>query len=147
MDGKAHDFWGVAVGVAIAAFTPAVPPALFVGGGCIIGTLWFSPDLDTESKPYHRWGWLKLYWLPYQKNVKHRSVISHSPIIGTAGRLLYCLPLAVVASVILEVFRQSLGLNILPLLFTPFMLFILFLVVAGIEISCWVHLLCDGELF
>jgi uncharacterized metal-binding protein len=28
-------------------------------------------------------------WRPYQKAIKHRSIWSHGPIIGTIGRILY----------------------------------------------------------
>jgi uncharacterized metal-binding protein len=39
-----------------------------------------------------------MLWYPYARLCKHRSVISHFPFIGTAGRLLYLaiVPLALV---------------------------------------------------
>ena len=48
-----------------------------------------SPDLDTVSKPFKRWGVLKFLWIPYQKNIPHRSPLSHAPVLGSAIRLLY----------------------------------------------------------
>jgi uncharacterized metal-binding protein len=50
----------------------------------------FGPDLDIHrSYHFQRWGWLRWLWLPYQKSVRHRSFLSHGPVIGTAVRLLY----------------------------------------------------------
>uniref|UniRef100_B8HTG8 Metal-binding protein n=1 Tax=Cyanothece sp. (strain PCC 7425 / ATCC 29141) TaxID=395961 RepID=B8HTG8_CYAP4 len=51
--------------------------------------LMFGPDLDIHSCQYRRWGWLRWIWLPYQKTLRHRSFLSHGPIMGTALRLLY----------------------------------------------------------
>lgn len=35
----------------------------------------------------------QLYWTPYARLIPHRSVLSHGPIVGTALRFLYCLPI------------------------------------------------------
>ncbi len=51
--------------------------------------LMFGPDLDIHSQQYLRWGWLRWLWKPYQKSIRHRSLLSHGPIIGTILRLLY----------------------------------------------------------
>jgi len=51
--------------------------------------LMLSPDLDLNSRPFQRWGWLRWIWIPYQKSMRHRSVFSHGPIIGTTLRILY----------------------------------------------------------
>jgi len=48
-----------------------------------------GPDLDIHSIQYRRWGPLRWIWLPYQKALKHRSQLSHGPIIGTAVRVMY----------------------------------------------------------
>ena len=48
-----------------------------------------GPDLDIRSIQYRRWGLLRWIWLPYQKALKHRSTLSHGPIIGTAIRVVY----------------------------------------------------------
>ena len=66
-----------------------------MGGGLafLVGGLWLSPDLDTRSNPTRRWGPLRLLWWPYRRLLRHRSLLSHSPLLGTAGRLLYLLAL------------------------------------------------------
>jgi uncharacterized metal-binding protein len=51
--------------------------------------LMFGPDLDIHSRQYLRWGWLRWLWKPYQRSIRHRSPLSHGPVIGTILRLLY----------------------------------------------------------
>ena len=48
-----------------------------------------GPDLDILSIQYKRWGPIRWIWLPYQIAIKHRSTLSHGPIIGTALRVVY----------------------------------------------------------
>ncbi|MEQ8224832.1 MAG: metal-binding protein [Candidatus Eremiobacterota bacterium] len=56
----------------------------------ILGTFYFSPDLDmANTLPYRRWGFLKFIWYVYSKIIPHRSWISHSFFIGTLFRLLW----------------------------------------------------------
>ncbi|MBW4634952.1 MAG: metal-binding protein [Iphinoe sp. HA4291-MV1] len=62
---------------------------LLVAGGFLFGGLMFGPDLDIYSRHYQRWGFLRFIWLPYQKSLRHRSLLSHGPIIGTTLRILY----------------------------------------------------------
>ncbi|MBW4561473.1 MAG: metal-binding protein [Mojavia pulchra JT2-VF2] len=62
---------------------------LLVAGGFMFGGLMFGPDLDIYSRQYQRWGFLRWIWLPYQKSLRHRSFLSHGPIIGTTLRVLY----------------------------------------------------------
>ncbi len=62
---------------------------LLVSGSFLFGGLMFGPDLDIYSCQYQRWGWFKPIWLPYQKSLRHRSFLSHGPLIGTALRILY----------------------------------------------------------
>ena len=62
---------------------------LLVSGSFLFGGLMFGPDLDIYSCQYQRWGWFKAIWLPYQKSLRHRSFLSHGPLIGTALRILY----------------------------------------------------------
>ncbi|OUL35136.1 metal-binding protein [Nostoc sp. T09] len=77
---------------------------LLVSGGFLFGGLMFGPDLDIYSIQYQRWGFLRWIWLPYQKSLRHRSFLSHGPIIGTTLRVLYlsCL-LAIVAIFVLAI--------------------------------------------
>jgi uncharacterized metal-binding protein len=62
---------------------------LFLLTGFWIGGFYLSPDLDTPSRPYFRWGPFRFIWIPYQWMVKHRSNLSHGVITGTLVRLLY----------------------------------------------------------
>ncbi len=55
----------------------------------IFGVFMLSPDLDTKSKSYSRWGFLRFIWLPYRKIMKHRSIFSHLPFVGTLIRTSY----------------------------------------------------------
>jgi uncharacterized metal-binding protein len=63
--------------------------AFWVSGGFLFSGLIFGPDLDLYSFHYKRWGKLRWLWRPYQKAIKHRSIWSHGPIVGTVGRILY----------------------------------------------------------
>jgi uncharacterized metal-binding protein len=63
--------------------------AFWVSGGFLFSGLIFGPDLDLYSFHYKRWGMLRWMWRPYQKAIKHRSIWSHGPIVGTIGRILY----------------------------------------------------------
>ena len=64
---------------------------LIVAGAFLFSGLMFGPDLDIYSRQFKRWGWLRRFWLPYQKMLRHRSLFSHGLLIGTTLRLLYCL--------------------------------------------------------
>ena len=72
---------------------------LLVVGGFLFGGLMFGPDLDIYSRPYQRWGFLRFIWLPYQKSLRHRSLFSHGPIIGTTLRVVYLGGLIAIAAV------------------------------------------------
>jgi uncharacterized metal-binding protein len=63
--------------------------ATAVTAGLLFGGLMFGPDLDTGSKPYQRWGPLRVLWYPYKVVFKHRSRLSHGLLFGTAVRVLY----------------------------------------------------------
>lgn len=91
--GQTHDritLWSLPVvtGLAI-AFTRSGNLTLLISGGFLFSGLMLSPDLDLKSRPFQRWGWLRWIWIPYQKSMRHRSVFSHGPIIGTTLRILY----------------------------------------------------------
>jgi uncharacterized metal-binding protein len=56
----------------------------------VIGTYYFSPDLDmANTLPYKRWGPLKFIWYIYSQLIPHRSWLSHSFFIGTLFRVLW----------------------------------------------------------
>ena len=83
---------------------------LLVSGGFLFGGLMFGPDLDIYSKQYQRWGWLRWIWLPYQKSLRHRSFLSHGPIVGTTLRLLYLAAwLGIVGILILKIAQVGWG--------------------------------------
>ncbi|NMG09033.1 metal-binding protein [Brasilonema sp. UFV-L1] len=68
--------------------------------GFLFGGLMFGPDLDIYSRHYQRWGFLRFIWLPYQKSLRHRSLLSHGPIIGTTLRVLYLVSLGAIAAIL-----------------------------------------------
>ncbi|HEY9848570.1 MAG TPA: metal-binding protein [Leptolyngbyaceae cyanobacterium] len=91
--GRTHDritLWSLPV---VAGFTFSQTQSgnltLLVSGGFLFGGLMFGPDLDIYSRQFQRWGWLRWIWIPYQKNMRHRSFLSHGPVVGTSLRSLY----------------------------------------------------------
>jgi uncharacterized metal-binding protein len=141
--------WLGLVGVAVAA------------GAFLVGGLWLSPDLDTRSRATQRWGPLGWLWWPYRRGLSHRSLFSHSPVIGTAGRLTYlALALLLVALVVQGLSALAAGSPPLrsgdlaagaqaaahwlaslwqqqrPLILAALL---------GLEASSWLHLLQDGD--
>lgn len=127
--------WLGPAGVAVASFS-------FLAGGLLL-----SPDLDTRSNATRRWGPLRLLWWPYRRLLSHRSLVSHTPLLGTAGRLLYlalllaalCLlgqPLGTPSPSRLLEALQSLWRDQPALLITA---------LAGLEASAWLHLIQDGD--
>ncbi len=121
--------------------------ALAAAGGFLAGGLWLSPDLDTTSHPSRRWGPLGLLWLPYRRLLRHRSLLSHSPLLGTAVRLAYLGAWLLLLALLLqplgapsparlleagrELWRQQRPLLIAALV--------------GLEASSWLHLIQDGD--
>ncbi|MBD2358525.1 metal-binding protein [Tolypothrix sp. FACHB-123] len=81
---------------------------LFVAGGFLFGGLMFGPDLDIYSIQYQRWGFLRWIWLPYQKSLRHRSFLSHGPIIGTTLRVIYLSCLIAIASIFILIIAEKL---------------------------------------
>jgi uncharacterized metal-binding protein len=82
---------------------------LLVAGGFMFGGLMFGPDLDIYSRQYQRWGLLRWIWIPYQKSLRHRSFLSHGPIIGTTLRVLYLGIIAVTLAILSVVVADKLG--------------------------------------
>ncbi len=116
--------WGLETGIIAAS-------AHFLGGYLL------SPDLDTGSRPFKRWGILRVIWLPYQKAIPHRSPLSHAPVVGSTIRLLY---LAAWLSPLWVFFP---GLSEMQWAIT-WQKAIAFL--AGVELSALNHLMLDGLL-
>ena len=130
--------WGPGLGLA----GVAVAALAFLLGG-----LWLSPDLDTRSRATGRWGPLHVLWWPYRRLLSHRSLLSHSPLLGTAGRLAYLAGALALAAAALhplgapaphQLLEQAhaLGQSRHPLLLPA---------LVGLEASSWLHLVQDGD--
>jgi uncharacterized metal-binding protein len=115
--------------------------------GFLLGGLLLSPDLDTRSNPTRRWGPLAVFWWPYRRCLSHRSLLSHSPLLGTAGRLLYLATVILLFSTALSPLGAPRATQLLaaaerlwseqrPLLLAA---------LVGLEASSWLHLIQDGD--
>jgi len=141
--------WLGLVGVAVAA------------GAFLVGGLWLSPDLDTRSRATNRWGPLGWLWWPYRRGLSHRSLVSHSPVIGTAGRLLY-LALALLLVALVAQGAMALAAGSAPLRSGDLVAAaqagrywlaslwqqqrpMVLVALLGLEASSWLHLLQDGD--
>ncbi|WP_250123342.1 metal-binding protein [Chroococcidiopsis sp. CCMEE 29] len=91
--GRTHDritLWGLPFLTALTfGHTQSGNITLIVSGAFLFSGLMFGPDLDIYSVQYKRWGYLRWVWIPYQKTLRHRSLLSHGLIIGTTLRILY----------------------------------------------------------
>lgn len=73
-----------------ASYHAGLELGLITGVAHLIGGLMLSPDLDLISRPFKRWGFLKIIWVPYQQLIpRHRHWLSHGVIVGSALRLVY----------------------------------------------------------
>jgi uncharacterized metal-binding protein len=98
--------------------------SFILGASELLGGYFLSPDLDTISSAYRRWGWLRWWWIPYRRMFYHRSFWTHAPIFGTFFRLVWLFPLW------------------LPFLFYFDPIYAV-AVVVGIEVSAIVHWVVD----
>jgi uncharacterized metal-binding protein len=124
----------VALATAYAAGDLAL--ALAAGVGCYLG-VWVTPDWDLNKRA-------PIWRRPYAKFMRHRCRLSHLPVIGTLGRLLYLalllVPLALLAEWGLLYFGQS-----APLVYVDWLHIHLGLAaVAGLMVSDSLHWLWDG---
>lgn len=91
--GRTHDritLWTLPIVAGLSLwYTRSAKLTLLVAAGFLFGGLMFGPDLDIYSIQYKRWGILRWIWLPYQRSLRHRSILSHGPLIGTTVRILY----------------------------------------------------------
>lgn len=115
--------------------------------GFLVGGLWLSPDLDTRSNPSRRWGPLALLWWPYRRGLRHRSLLSHSPLLGSALRLAYLAALLLALSALFSPLGAT---GPRRLLETAHGLWsqqrtLLLAALVGVEASSWLHLLQDGD--
>jgi uncharacterized metal-binding protein len=148
--GRRHDraTWLLALPFAL-LWGPGLGPAGMAVAGLsfLAGGLLLSPDLDTRSNASRRWGPLRLLWWPYRKGLSHRSLLSHSPLLGTAGRLGYLLLLCLALAALLAPLGGPAPATLLnagarlwrehrPLVIAA---------LVGVEASSWLHLLQDGD--
>ena len=113
----------------------------------LIGGLWLSPDLDTNSLPLKRWGPLKIIWWPYRKFINHRSILSHGPFIGTIMRIGYLI------SIIFLLIHSIQKINLMPTFLSFDMIKNvlrshsqqLISIFIGIEASAWIHIIQDKD--
>lgn len=91
--GSTHDritLWTLpAVTLGIGLLSRDAGITLAVSWAYLFSGLMFSGDLDIRSRQYQRWLGLRWIWLPYRKAMRHRSLWSHGPIVGTVGRVVY----------------------------------------------------------
>lgn len=91
--GRIHDritLWSLPLVAGLTLFvTRSSRLTLIVSASFLLAGLMLGPDLDIHSRQFQRWGILRWIWLPYQKTVRHRSLLSHGLIVGTVVRVLY----------------------------------------------------------
>lgn len=117
-------------------FSPLL--GLIVASSHLLGGLYLSPDLDLKSLPWKRWGILRFLWIPYQQ-IPHRHWLSHAPVIGSLGRLIYLAVLVSPAGIAL--YKSIPRVRVAD----DFWIAIV-AVLIGIELSALNHLLLDGLL-
>lgn len=97
--GRAHATASLALApvtwIGVGWATGSFVAGLAAGLGCVAGVL-FSPDLDVDSKtvsetvlPGAIGTLFYVWWLPYALCVRHRSWVSHAPVVGTLIRIAY----------------------------------------------------------
>ncbi|CAN5548838.1 metal-binding protein [soil metagenome] len=91
--GRTHDVITIllAAPAAAAAYlvTHSAVSAAVVAAAFVFGGVMFGPDLDTVSRQYSRWLFLKPLWFPYRSFFKHRSRFSHGLVFGALIRVVY----------------------------------------------------------
>jgi uncharacterized metal-binding protein len=107
---------------------------LAIGLGFYMGTEFVTPDLDTDSSAYKRWGRLRILILPYKWLFKHRQS-SHNLFYGAIVRILYIT--AIIAVSYYLIFKS------LPLENILFPIYI-FIFIGGIITANALHVILDG---
>jgi uncharacterized metal-binding protein len=100
--------------------------------GYLIGLYFLSPDLDTKSNPYRRWGPFRVIWIPYRLLFKHRG-ISHNPVIGPFLPLSYLGGILLAAATVASIKLPSISLTNS------------FFVISGLWVPSLVHFLVDRK--
>jgi len=96
--GKTHDAITIILAAPAFAITYLVTRDVWLSTivtvAFLAGGLLFGPDLDTVSKQYSRWRFIKFLWFPYRTFFKHRSRWTHGLIFGTLLRVVYFMGVA-----------------------------------------------------
>jgi uncharacterized metal-binding protein len=97
--------------MAVAAYTVTRNSSAMVtvAAAFIFGGIMFGPDLDTVSRQYTRWLFLRCLWLPYRWCFKHRSRFSHGLILGALLRVVYFMGVSTLLVYILAFVASSLN--------------------------------------
>ncbi len=138
--GKNHDraiLFASPVVLVVGCYQFGLELGIIAGASHFLGGYWLSPDLDIKSRPFLRWGVLKIIWLPYQRLIPHRSPLSHAPVLGSLIRLVY------LAACLLPLWLLFPDLQRVQWA-VDWMKVAAFLV--GVELSALNHLLLDGLL-
>ena len=106
---------------------------LVFSAGYYAGTEFITPDLDTDSTPYKKWGRLKILWLPYKWLFQHGKS-SHNIMYGAIVRIIY------VSAIILGIY-YLLFKSLPPGSMISSLFFIVFII--GIIIANAMHILLD----
>jgi len=107
---------------------------LAVGLGFYIGTEFVTPDLDTDSAAYNRWGRLRILMLPYKWLFKHRKS-SHNIFSGAIVRIFYLIVI-IAGSYVLLFKSLSLENMLFPVIIIIFL--------GGIIAANALHVILDG---
>lgn len=148
--GKEHD-QGILIGsIPVGAITFYITRNAQITGiifaSFVIGGLWLSPDLDTKSLPYYRWGSLRFIWIPYQKFIPHRgnfyyrNPLSHFPVLGTIIRVGYLWVWLILAIAIVDSAFKTNYVSYISQIKDWMLIYQIFI---GLEVSAWVHLALD----
>lgn len=100
-DARTHDVITVLSAVALAPLYQTIQTAnnvpleaaalntIILAGAHLVSGMFFSPDLDLDSRIDNRWGPLMWIWWPYMRVIPHRHFWSHSLVFSPLLRLLY----------------------------------------------------------
>ncbi len=99
--GKTHD--AITIILTVPAFaatylaTYSIASSVTLSAAFVFGGLMFGPDLDTVSRQYSRWFFLRFLWYPYRSFFSHRSRFSHGLILGALLRVVYFMGASTIA--------------------------------------------------
>jgi uncharacterized metal-binding protein len=140
--GKNHDrsiLLTTPIMLAVAIASDHADVGLIATASYYLAGMYLSPDLDLVSRPFKRWGLLRVIWLPYQRLIpRHRHWLSHGPVIGSVVRLVY------LAAWLTPLWFLFPGLHQVQWVGVTLPFVAAFLV--GVELSALNHLLLDGLL-